>query len=348
MRINVAVPEAQVTKPVLDAALESVTRLNEQLIKSGTAPTFRRALAKNGIRWKPEPPGDEHFDHAGVVQRRNWGDCDDLAPWHAASLRATGEDPDAVAVVRRSGPTRWHAYVERGDGSSDDPSREAGMGKKADGVVGAALPLMYAPGSVCGVDGEDEYLVRPSIAMRPLVDRRVWQARVDLPWHARAHVSEYPEPTQYAMTALNSHAVPTHALVGALEGAAKLGIAAGFSHPDHVRRMAAICDRLEGIPYEEIAACYGDEHAQAAEAFVVGSLWSTVKKGAKGLAKGARTVARTALKVAPAAGRILQFIPGVGPLTREALDFAVKINRAAPEAAGAFAKHFGKGGFPVV
>ena len=80
MRVNVAIPEAQVTKPVLDAALESVTRLNEQLLEGGH-PTFQAALKKQGIQWKPEPPGQEHFDHAGIVAHRGHGESSDLAPW---------------------------------------------------------------------------------------------------------------------------------------------------------------------------------------------------------------------------------------------------------------------------
>src|SRR4030042_1596380 len=279
MRINVAVPEAEVTKPVLDAALESVTRLNEQLIKSGSVPTFRKALARDNIKWKPEPPGDEHFDHAGIVQRRKWGDCDDLGPWHAASLRATGEDPGATAVVRRSGPTRWHSYVERSDGSSDDPSREAGMGKKDDGVVGAVLPLMFNPTALSGV--------------------------------------------------------------GALEGACKLGIIGGYAHPDHIARIGAICDTIDGVAYEDVAACYGEDHPQAAAQYV-GSLWGGIKKVAKKAGK-------LAMKAAPLARRILKVVPGGGPLASEALDFAVKVNKAlSPAAVKAFGKHFGKGGFPVV
>lgn len=336
MRINVAVPEAEVTKPVLDSALESVTRLNEQLLASGSVPTFRRALGRGkGVLWKPEPPGDEHFDHAGVVQRRGWGDCDDLAPWHAASLRATGEDPEAVAVVRRSGPTRWHAYVERGNGTTDDPSREAGMGKRgAEGVVGAVLPLMYRPHESVVVG--DDLIVRPSIAVRPV--SRGYQARVDLPWFA-------PEPTEYAMTALHGHMLPPQALVGALEGAVKLGLAAGFANPDHVARIGAICDMVEGLPYDEIAACYGDEHARAADVFV-GSIF---KKGLRTLKKGAKGVYRGVKKVTPIARSLLKFVPVYGPIASAAMDFAFKSNPRTPaDAVASFGGHFGKGGFPVV
>ena len=87
MRINVAVPEAHVDAPVLDAALESVTRLNESLLASGEIPSFQAALHR-GIKWKPEPPGAEHFDHGRTVLARGWGDCDDLAPYEAASMNS--------------------------------------------------------------------------------------------------------------------------------------------------------------------------------------------------------------------------------------------------------------------
>ena len=69
MRINVAIPETRVSAPILDAALESVTRLDESLIRDGAAPTFAEGV-KACVRWKPEPPGAEHFDHAAHVFER--------------------------------------------------------------------------------------------------------------------------------------------------------------------------------------------------------------------------------------------------------------------------------------
>src|SRR5258706_3949910 len=187
MRINVAVPEAHVTAPVLDAALESVTRLNESLIQRGEVPTFTQGL-HHGVKWKPEPPGQEHFDHAGVVMKRKWGDCDDLAPWQAATLRHSGEDPGAFAVAQRSGPKRWHAVVQRSDGSIDDPSKRAGMGMAVSGIIGAALPLMYGPSSVVG----GAYIVRPQIPMRPVPGPG--QARPDLPWYWPGPLPDKPPP----------------------------------------------------------------------------------------------------------------------------------------------------------
>ena len=125
MRIQVAVPEDHVKKPVLDAALEAVTRLNESMLRSGDTPTDLQ-LIRQGARWKPEPPGQEHFDHGGRIAARGDGDCDDWAPLRAARLRVTGEDPGAIAEVRKTGPKRWHATVTRSDGSEDDPSIDAG------------------------------------------------------------------------------------------------------------------------------------------------------------------------------------------------------------------------------
>lgn len=304
MRINVAIPEAQVQKPVLDAALESVTRLNESLISNGKIPTFEEAREKYGIRWKPEPPGDEHFDHGQTVIKRRWGDCDDLAPFHAASLRVTGEDPEARAIVYKSGPKRWHAVVERGDGSIDDPSKRAGMGQPAQ-LIGAALPLMYtAPSAVVG----GSYIVRPAIALRGF--RGGAQARADMPWHWREHLSDKPKPSDYAMATLHTAPVASTALVGAIEGALELAIAGGYAHPAHVNRLAAIADAIEGIPLQEIAQCYGDEHAAAAEQALVGF-------SLKGLAKG---VAKAA--TSPMGSKLIRFVPGIGPVASTALDIA--------------------------
>jgi hypothetical protein len=298
VRINVAIPEAHVEAPVLNAALESVTRLNESMLSRDQIPTLEEGI-KEGVRWKPEPPGDEHFDHAKRVLQRKWGDCDDLAPWQAASLRHTGEDPGARAIVRKSGPKRWHAIVQRSDGSIDDPSKRAGMGAPHP-IVGAALPLMYtAPSAVIG----GAYIVRPAIAMREF--RGGVQARADMPWHWREHLRDKPTPTDYAMATLHTAPLASTALVGAINGALELAVAGGYAHPAHIARLAAIADAVEGVPLDEVAACYGDEHARAAQE-VIGSFFGKVAKFATG----------------PIASKLVSFVPGVGPLASSALDVA--------------------------
>jgi hypothetical protein len=325
MRINVAVPEPHVSAPVLDAALEGVTRLNEALIREGAVPPFDDV--KHRLRWKPEPPGEEHFDHAGVVLRRGWGDCDDMAPYQAASLRVTGEDPGARAQVRKSGPKRWHALVRRSDGSIDDPSIETGMPAPARrvGIRGAVQPPMTR--RVSGVDGT--YIRLPELALRAVPTLRgepeAWQARADLPWHVGPGAS----PTDVAMVSLHRTPISDQAIVGVCHGAIKLGEAAGGASDYDLDRMAAIRDMCDGATYEEVADEYGTEHADAAS-HVVGSFFGKIFKAAKGAVTAPLKVAKVipgvshAMKFAasPLARTALSFVPGVGPMASMALKAA--------------------------
>lgn len=312
MRLNIAIPEQNVSKPVLDAALESVTRLNEELLDEGQIPTFTEAVDQ--VRWKPEPPGAEHFDHAATVLGRKWGDCDDLAPWHAASLRASGVDPGARAVVRRSGPTRWHAIVERSDGQIEDPSIAAGM-KASAGVRAATLPTMT---TLSGVDGDEPLIELPQMAVRPRFDRDGcmvgWDARVDIPWHHSA--SEFG--ADVALATLRSDPVADQAVVGALRGAVRIADASGLVHPDAMDRADAMADVLEGWDYDEIAGVYGPEHADAAFQ-IVGAFWDDL---------------------ADVASKVVSFVPGVGPIASTAIDVAhgVAKNISANDARKAAAK----------
>lgn len=262
MHLNVAIPEAHVSANVLNAGLEAVTRLNESLLKSNAVPPFE-TLLKRGLKWKPEPWGEEHFDHMATLAQRGWGDCDDLAPAHAASLRHSGEDPKARAVVRRTGPKMWHAVTERGDGSIDDPSKRAGMGQPHEyaghiGHRGASIPRMFAPQAVGGA-----YIIRPQLALRPVWGGEGWEARTDLPWHYRQNPDAKPSPTDYAMASLHAAPVAHTALTGAIEGAIELAEAAGFAHPDHLDRLCCLGDALDGADYHELVREYGPHHAQA-------------------------------------------------------------------------------------
>lgn len=212
MRLAIAIPEEHVTPAVLDSGLEATTRLDEQLIASGV-PTFRKAVQGGRIKWAPEPPGEERFDHATTVIQRGWGDCDDLAPWHAAGLRATGEDPDAFARVVKSGPRTWHAVVQRSDGSLDDPSREAGMGH-ALGVVGAVKRAL-ARGA------------RPSIAVRPIGGHFV--ARADLPWVGR--------PLGTSIVGYAHAYDPEDAIEDVIDGTCSVGRCAGIVAASHALQL---------------------------------------------------------------------------------------------------------------
>lgn len=314
MRVNVAIPEAHVQPDVLNAALESVTRLNESMLAKNEVPTFERGL-RHGIQWKPEPPGQEHFDHAKTVLARRWGDCDDLAPWHAASLRHTGEDPGAQAIVKRSGPHTWHAVVQRSDGAIDDPSKRAGMGREH-GVNGAVLPLMW-PLPRPGVHGA--YIVRPQIALRPV--RGAFQARADLPWYWREHLEDdKPSPSDYAMTALHTAPVASSALTGAIDGIIELGACAGIAAEHDLDRLECVSHAVRGVAardpdtFHVLRDHYEPADVQAA-INVVGSFFSHL----------AHALSPIANVVAPIAREAIPFIPGVGPIAAKAIDFASHI-----------------------
>jgi hypothetical protein len=297
VRINVAVPEAHVDAPVLDAALESVTRLNESMMASGVLPSFQQALHR-GIKWRPEPPGAEHFDHGATVLQRGWGDCDDLAPYEAASIRHAGEDPGARAIVQRSGPKSWHAVVQMSDGSIRDPSKRAGMRAGVPhGVRGATLPLMYpAPSGVHGA-----YIVRPQIAVRPV--RGAFQARADMPWYWREHLEDKPSATDIALTALHTAPVAHTALTGAIDGAIELAEANGHSTDHDITRMRCLADAIEGAYPEELAEVYGEELAEEMQQ-VVGSFFSHLNP-----MKAIRSVTNLALHN-PLTSMAANFIPG--------------------------------------
>ena len=285
MRLNIAVPEERVNKPILDAALESVTRLNEELLKSGELPPLKEVVHR--VRWKPEPPGAEHFDHGARVLARGWGDCDDLAPWHAASLRVAGVDRGAKAVVKKSGPKRWHAYVERSNGKIEDPSLTAGM-RGPRGVRAATLAEMA---KLSGVNGAAPPM--PLVALRPVLgpDGRIrsWDARADMPWAQGPGV---------AFSSLNRAHGARAAVVGALRGGSRVCELSGIVGDEVVDCAGALADAICGADYDELEEEYGEDHAEAAMEGLVG-FWDTL---------------------ADVASKAVSFVPGIGPVASMAID----------------------------
>lgn len=122
VRVHVPpIPEA------IEALVEGLVRLNVVLMgyaeqRGVESPT----LYESGITYRREPKGSEWWENAsdviGVVARRS-GDCEDLAAYRAAELRYYDGEPARVRIVRTS--RAFHAVVERGDGSMEDPSRIA-------------------------------------------------------------------------------------------------------------------------------------------------------------------------------------------------------------------------------
>lgn len=216
----------------IDAALEATTISQVPLIARGAVPDIRDVIDQGRIRWRPEPPGDEHFDDARTVLKRGWGDCDDLAPWHAAGLRASGEDPGAQAMVYRSAPRRWHAVVQRSDGSIDDPSRWAGMGQN--NVVGVASP-----------------------AWPPMWDQRLALAAYPFQggWAGRVDVPDMNWPLTWS--ALSMAPTPAQAIVGAIRGACAVSDGGGFPSDLDIMRLHGIDALLCGTDVAVVGDSYG-------------------------------------------------------------------------------------------
>jgi hypothetical protein len=229
MRIRLGVPgdaNNDEKEAILNAALEAVTRAAQTEVANGNAPVITDAIRANRVRWRPEPPGDEHFDLPSTAMRRGWGDCDDLAPWHAGSLRASGIDPEARAIVRPSAPGRWHALVERSDGSIEDPSLWAGMHS---------------------VDGDYPY--RGPVWPSMFGDRLAIASYPQWPGYAgRVDVPSASVPATYSMLARGS--TPAAAIVGACRG---VPLVCGHdAYDEDVVRIAGLHDLVLGVDPREV------------------------------------------------------------------------------------------------
>ena len=114
----------------MQAALAGLCALaGEDLARRPLPPLYRA-----GVRYRPEPRGQERWQVPSEVKRKGFGDCEDLAAWRVAELRRKGEA--AMPYVKQTGARRWHAMVKRADGRLEDPSRLLGMGQGGDEMAG--------------------------------------------------------------------------------------------------------------------------------------------------------------------------------------------------------------------
>lgn len=262
MRIAIAIPEELVTPEILNAALEVNTRVDQEQIRRGLVPMFRDAVAGGKVRWQPEPQwGEERFDHAGTVLGRGWGDCDDIGPWEAASMRESGEDPGASSIVIPSGPKTFHAVVKQSDRQIRDPSQEAGMK-----VVGGVRPAVVRPLVQTG---------RPSVAVLP-VDGG-WRARADLPWLrgvAGLSLAGYGVGTS-----------PGVAMREAITGVCGAGATAGVADRTQCANLLGLELLLRGVPQgqlETIFAAQGERFSPQQQQ-TVGDLFAAMVDALPGL-----------------------------------------------------------------
>jgi hypothetical protein len=273
VRIQVAVPDEHVTPEVINPVLEAVTRLDEHMLRTGQTPTSHE-LIRGGAVWRPENPGDEHFDHGGTIAQRGWGDCDDWAPLHAATLRATGEDPGATAFITESGPNTFHALVRRSSGAIDDPSVSAGM--RPTKVVGSdgspqlwlcdphdgriyqgALAPTVGPLSIhCGA----QMRVRGCTVVG---QGRLYQGRVDLPicgsrlvgvrtHKRRGHKRVRGASLPYALSITHLAGTSHEALCGALSGAVMMADACELTGTLDRYKLLAVQSAMAGMGSQDL------------------------------------------------------------------------------------------------
>jgi hypothetical protein len=299
MRIRIAIPDEHLSPEVVDPVLEAVTRLNESLIRSGQTPTATE-LIEAGAIWRPENMGDEHFDHGATIAARGWGDCDDWAPLRAAEMRATGEDPGAIARIVPSGPNTYHAIVQRSSGEdlrgSDDVSVQAGMRGHAL-VSGDGPPMgIYAcdphdgrvyQGQLLPTVGPLTIHCGPGLAIRGCTvvgGGRLYEARVDLPIAGSPliHVRAYTRHSRlrarrrihgalpYCMSVTHMSGSPLEAIHGALCGAILLGDAAELDMSLDRYKLLAIQHATSGLSPGQVhealaAAIQADAMAASAQ-----------------------------------------------------------------------------------
>lgn len=191
-----------------------------QLIRAGQSPTFSEAL-EQGVKWQPEPPGLERFDHGAAVAGRGHGDCDDLVPMRVAELRLSGVDRRAQGRILRTGPNTWHAYVERGNGSWEDPSEDAGMVVPVGGI---------RPPCCKAIDA----LPRPAMRVQRMASVGGWRARAELPWIGG--------PFKLSCEAIEPGELD--AVSTAVAGACLMGQAAGLALPEHMGELVQMEHKL--------------------------------------------------------------------------------------------------------
>jgi hypothetical protein len=283
---------------VLNAALETSTRANEALLQRGQMPLASEAIRQGRVQWRPERFDDgEHFDLGHQVHVRGWGDCDDLAPWLAAELRATGRDDGAQAVAKRSGPKRWHAVVRTSDGEILDPSVWAGMREYKRGIKGAIDRALNSQGGAFG--------------LRKWRDK--FAARADLP-----NVSG-----EFWVSGLAIDEDPFEALNDSLGAALMCGENAEILDPETMARAYAFREMIRGVDPDDIADELEMSGHDVGFLPIAAALAPTAMNMASGLlgnimpggGGGGSKPAAAAPAPAPAAGPTMGPTPGGGPIT---------------------------------
>lgn len=127
--------------PVTDAAAllgGGLVQVNEQQMarwRPKGAPRVIDLITSGRLVYSALDPEEQWQTYEQILRRLGSedgpvdADCEDLASLAAAEYRYTGIDPGAEVYVYKTGPHLSHVVVRRGDGSLEDPSLAAGMGR---------------------------------------------------------------------------------------------------------------------------------------------------------------------------------------------------------------------------
>lgn len=119
MRITASLPDHGA---VVEAILEGFVQAACVIISTGVVPPFPQMT---GVKYRPEPSGEENWLLPNQVMKAGQGDCEDLSIWLAAGYRVTGQDPYARAMLVMTGDHQVHCLVELQNGQQVDPSAQA-------------------------------------------------------------------------------------------------------------------------------------------------------------------------------------------------------------------------------
>lgn len=291
MRIRIAVPDRHISPAVLNAALEATTVANQEMLASGDAEPISDGIRMGRVKWKPEPFRDgEHFDLTKTVTERGWGDCDDLAPALAAELRETGKDEGARAIVKKSGPKRWHAVTQLSDGRIVDPSAMAGMydykKKNGDTFVNGPGEYGITGSSVVGMLSTEGEIV---VGVKQT--GRGWAARCDLPLDGDLEGA-------FDIVGVGHHVSPVEAIHGAINTACLVGAAGELVTDADLARAFLMREALTGGDPRYVAQIVGE----ALEGEDIVGFFGKILKGLKKVASPLANIALKAAKFVPIPG----------------------------------------------
>lgn len=214
MRLTIPIPRP-VSRATMLPALEALAQLNEELMERMREETGREPtpLYASGVRYRPEPPGQEDWDTCMQVYPRGWGDCEDLAGIRVGELRRAGETSARADTyrsrIRPDGSAVWHAIVVRGDGTLEDPSQLLGMPTHR-GHVPEGTPWHAVMRGAMGQDApERALLTAPELGaaferLAPLAHRRLDVLDLldfDADWRAVMACNDRPEACSRATRA---------------------------------------------------------------------------------------------------------------------------------------------------